>query len=84
MSKHEVIGCGFTYTVVIDGKMVGGPYGSFWAAEHACDDFTRQSKMKERPCITCRDLFESEGAHNRMCDPCRKGIKGESFHEGVV
>lgn len=24
-----------------------------------------------RPCITCTRKFISEGAHNRMCGPCR-------------
>ena len=25
----------------------------------------------ERPCISCRKPFESEGAHHRMCGRCR-------------
>lgn len=25
----------------------------------------------ERACMRCRKAFMSEGAHNRMCDPCR-------------
>ena len=31
----------------------------------------RLQKKKARPCITCRESFYSEGAHNRMCDKCR-------------
>lgn len=27
----------------------------------------------KRPCITCGSEFKSEGAHNRMCPPCREG-----------
>ena len=26
---------------------------------------------KERKCLTCQELFWSEGAHNRMCTDCR-------------
>ena len=29
-------------------------------------------KCKQRPCLTCGNDFESEGAHNRMCPKCRK------------
>lgn len=29
-------------------------------------------RFKERKCMTCGSPFPSEGAHNRMCDPCRK------------
>ena len=28
---------------------------------------------KKRPCITCRTIFLSQHAGNRMCDPCRSG-----------
>ncbi len=24
-----------------------------------------------RPCLCCRRVFESEGIHNRLCNPCR-------------
>lgn len=25
-----------------------------------------------RPCLRCREAFESEGPHNRLCDKCRE------------
>lgn len=28
-------------------------------------------KRKVRPCLCCGRDFQSEGAHNRMCTPCR-------------
>ncbi|MFG6082208.1 hypothetical protein ACEUZ9_002851 [Paracoccus litorisediminis] len=28
---------------------------------------------KLRDCLTCRRPFHSEGAHNRICDPCKEG-----------
>jgi hypothetical protein len=31
-----------------------------------------QRVPRERPCLCCQELFLSEGAHNRMCDDCRK------------
>jgi len=27
-----------------------------------------------RPCLTCRQMFRSEGPHNRLCDACREQI----------
>jgi len=26
---------------------------------------------KKKECLTCGDIFVSEGGHNRMCYPCR-------------
>jgi hypothetical protein len=31
----------------------------------------RPSTTKSRPCIVCGVPFQSEGAHNQCCDPCR-------------
>lgn len=28
-------------------------------------------KRRERPCLRCRKPFPSEGAHNRLCNPCK-------------
>ncbi len=42
----------------------------------------RQPKRKSRPCMTCRQTFESEGPHNRMCAPCR--LSKESITEHRV
>jgi len=40
---------------------------------------------RERKCLCCGRPFLSEGAHNRLCDPCRDGA-GEITHGlgGVV
>lgn len=32
----------------------------------------RTAAMRERPCMTCRKDFRSEGKHNRMCTDCRE------------
>lgn len=33
---------------------------------------TKRSRGTVRPCLCCRRPFLSEGAHNRLCDPCRR------------
>lgn len=27
--------------------------------------------VAQRPCLICRQLFRSAGAHNRVCTPCK-------------
>jgi hypothetical protein len=34
---------------------------------------------KKRPCMTCQEIFWSEGAHNRMCSKCSKGEGGSDW-----
>lgn len=31
-----------------------------------------QETRQIRACMCCRTSFESQGPHNRLCDPCRK------------
>ncbi|AUC54272.1 hypothetical protein CDO87_14280 [Sagittula sp. P11] len=52
------------------GKVVSR-HGSIAAAAAVLREAVKQETRKQRPCITCGTLFWSEGAHNRMCDPCR-------------
>ncbi len=54
----------------VDGE-VEGPDGFNAAAFWRLVDQASVCKMKHRPCITCKAMFMSQGAHNRMCDPCR-------------
>ena len=35
------------------------------------------SRASERPCMTCRKPFLSEGPHHRMCTGCRHNSPGE-------
>ncbi|MBP9184883.1 MAG: hypothetical protein KBF78_17240 [Fuscovulum sp.] len=30
-----------------------------------------KAKRMKRPCMCCGQEFQSEGIHNRLCDPCR-------------
>ena len=34
---------------------------------------------KPRDCMTCGSTFQSQGAHNRMCDPCRKTVHDDDY-----
>ena len=31
-----------------------------------------------RRCLSCSEVFESEGSHNRVCEPCREGSAWKS------
>lgn len=33
-------------------------------------------RPRERACLCCSKTFVSQGAHNRMCDPCRLSAAG--------
>lgn len=81
MAKFEVIGSGVSYAVMGAGVEVGGPYYNFDQAQSALDGFVRKSGIKERRCLTCDELFMSEGAHNRMCDRCRTN---SDIYQGAV
>ncbi|MEC9434642.1 MAG: hypothetical protein VYD87_17185 [Pseudomonadota bacterium] len=35
----------------------------------------RPDAVRWRPCLSCGDRFPSEGAHNRMCNPCRSATR---------
>ncbi|PWE29994.1 hypothetical protein DDZ14_16265 [Maritimibacter sp. 55A14] len=58
-----------------DGARVSGEYSQFSLADAARlrieRESTRRAKSRARDCMTCGTTFMSEGAHNRMCDPCR-------------
>ncbi|UTS79538.1 hypothetical protein OL67_000585 [Phaeobacter piscinae] len=66
----EVERFGSLAVVTRDGVEVWGP-GPIAQAENKRDTLERQARRKRRKCMTCSDPFMSEGAHNRMCNPCR-------------
>jgi hypothetical protein len=37
-----------------------------------------------RPCLRCCEPFPSAGAHNRLCDDCRTGTRGDSACASTV
>ena len=73
------------YAVFRDGVQVTGKLDRSRAEERATK-LAYQAKGSMRACITCRRQFQSEGAHNRMCDPCRDaaGRAGPFGTPGVV
>ena len=52
------------------------------------DLLTGPRQRRIRSCMCCRSSFESEGPHNRLCDPCRKRGSAEgaaaAFSFGAV
>lgn len=58
-----------------DGRSVAGPYPAKNRALADCRqmqaDADAKAKRGARPCLCCRESFDSEGPHNRMCGPCR-------------
>jgi DnaJ-class molecular chaperone len=44
----------------------------------------RRAKRGERPCMCCRQTFESEGIHNRLCKTCQGRGGAYSPHAMVL
>lgn len=53
------------------GIQVSGVRGSHAEAVNQLDGWRRTLSRKDRKCLSCTAIFQSEGAHNRMCDRCR-------------
>lgn len=60
-----------------DGRMVIEPTPAEAIAQAACAQLQAQAdrlaRRGPRPCLCCGEVFDSEGIHNRLCDPCRAG-----------
>lgn len=72
----DVIGTVSGWQVRKNGRDVGLVYQNEERAYAFIDRLTREEKLAERPCITCRTAFKSEGPHHRMCRPCRQLATG--------
>lgn len=61
--------------VVVDvqGNYVSRVFPIEASATGAMTRAIRDSGLKTRPCLCCRKDFRSEGAHNRLCEYCRRG-----------
>lgn len=57
------------------GRMQGKPSRLRNDAEEKLEVFLNRERARRenitRPCLCCQRPFESEGKHNRLCDPCR-------------
>jgi tRNA(Ile2) C34 agmatinyltransferase TiaS len=67
----DIEGSGTSWFVTRNGQMVGSPTGSRLLAQTKADRLAREARVRVRPCLRCGTKFESEGPHNRMCNPCR-------------
>ena len=65
---HEVRRWGHGYAIFRDGARLTGARTKE-DQERAMDRLMKPKRV--RPCIRCGDEFRSEGAHHRMCQPCR-------------
>lgn len=70
------------YAVFCGCEVIARGYTSVANAEAKVDALHRQDGLTERDCIRCGDEFMSEGAHHRMCAPCRAGAS--DIFDGAV
>lgn len=63
------------YVADPDGKRVSCFHHAYERAFDACENqqaaYDAAKKRCARPCLCCGQTFQSEGIHNRMCNPCR-------------
>lgn len=69
----EIRGINHNWAIYHNGRKIRESTGGLSSAEALAHNLERQMRPKvKRPCLNCRTAFQSEGPHNRMCDPCRK------------
>ena len=54
------------------GERVSGFHTDRSTAEDACARLIKAASKQLRSCLCCGRNFQSEGAHNRLCDGCRR------------
>lgn len=68
----EIRGSGHSWAIYHQGRKVQDLFGGMSQVEARAHNLEKAAKpRKTRACLTCRQSFESEGPHNRMCDDCR-------------
>lgn len=50
--------------------------------EESAQSRRQVSRRQVRACMCCRSSFESQGPHNRLCDPCRRRGSAEGQDVG--
>jgi hypothetical protein len=55
---------------------VSAPVDSRELAQARLDLIAARAAERERACLSCRAIFVSEGAHNRLCGECRQRDSG--------
>lgn len=81
--KYSVLHVAGAGWIVLDpeGAKCRPPTDSKVVAQAQCDalqaEADRKRKRGERPCMCCRQVFESAGIHNRLCPSCKgRGAEG--------
>lgn len=60
------------------GVFIGNAMQGKWVAKRStAESFAKAINTAQRPCMCCRRLFLSEGAHNRLCYTCRRRASEE-------
>jgi hypothetical protein len=76
------------YVIDPEGNQVGKYHANRTAALAAKRGAVRKRGFAERhsirACITCRASFQSEGAHNRMCQGCRTAASSDTAVYGLA
>jgi hypothetical protein len=75
MAELELRGCGNSWRVYAGNRPVSRPFAQIstaTAAMKGIEKRLRRATAPRRPCLCCGQAFPSEGAHNRLCDPCRR------------
>lgn len=78
MSRLEVRPVGHTRCrggswAVFEGETrVSGRFEDRWEAECRREAMIRRAQRRARACLRCGGVFESDGAHHRMCAECRR------------
>lgn len=87
--KYTVLHVAGAGWIVLDpeGAKCSGTFGTQDGALTRRDalqaEADRRAKRGERPCMCCRQVFESAGIHNRLCPSC-KGRGGEYSPHAMV
>lgn len=88
--KYSVLHVAGAGWIVLDpeGVKCGGPVMHKVSAQARRDtlqaEADRRAKRVARPCMCCRQVFDSEGIHNRLCPSCQRRGQEGSPHAMVV
>ncbi len=77
LPKFEAKRFGAAYAVFDQsGEKVSG-VSSIEYSQKIAEQMGRDAARKVRKCLCCEEQFTSEGAHNRICFPCRGRISDD-------
>jgi len=68
----DVRGSGRSWAVYHGDDRITGFLGNYNLAAMVATSRERKLRLSTRACLCCGADFQSEGAHNRLCNPCRR------------